>query len=53
MIDTVRINEIHLWLNKVRTDINLNFNLVISHHKQISFTFPQTRNDNSVIHQGK
>ena len=36
MMDTVRINEIHLWLNKVRTDIN--FNLVISRQKQISFT---------------
>ena len=37
MMDTVTINEIHLWLNTVHTDIN--FSLVISHQKQISFTF--------------
>ena len=49
MMDTVRINEIHPWLYKVRTDTD--FSLVISRQKQISFTLPQTRN--SVIHQGK
>ena len=44
---TVRINEIHPWLNKVCMDTS--FRLVISRQNQISFTLPQTRN--SVIHK--
>ena len=36
-MDTVRINEIHLWLNKVSMDINLNLNLAISCQKKQIF----------------
>ena len=51
IMDTVRINEIYLWLDT--PDINFNFDLVISFQKQISFTLPQAGNGNSVIYQGK